>query len=288
MLSISRRFGKLGVFMILFTLLLSFFCISGCLERAAGPGQMLSPTLSDQAIDSRLQMDYDAELSRNLFRLQGDLLLPGASSLAYILLNASLRQGESPILTTKYLLMQIEPDQEYGFEICKNCRLAAGEYDCTLRVEGPQGVIAEESRKVCLEQSRNGPRGWSEAEEAALWRMIEEDEREKDEREADEREWDERRENESQEYGGGENKSEERSRLEEKSRALYSGDLAKGDRGEVSSQEDALLVGSITSKKYHRPNCRYAQKIRPENLISFAGAEDARAQGYLPCKVCSP
>jgi len=55
----------------------------------------------------------------------------------------------------------------------------------------------------------------------------------------------------------------------------------------VSSQEDAL-VGSVTSKKYHRPDCRYAQKIKPENLVSFSGLEEARSEGYLPCKVCNP
>ena len=36
-----------------------------------------SSVLSDQVSDSRLEMDYDVELSRDLFRLQGDLLFPG-------------------------------------------------------------------------------------------------------------------------------------------------------------------------------------------------------------------
>ncbi|MDD1723060.1 MAG: hypothetical protein LUQ15_06275 [Methanothrix sp.] len=71
------------------------------------------------------------------------------------------------------------------------------------------------------------------------------------------------------------------------SRALFFGYQASDDLDRVSSQEDAL-VGSITSKKYHRPDCRYAQKIKPENLVSFSGLEEARSEGYLPCKVCSP
>jgi methylphosphotriester-DNA--protein-cysteine methyltransferase len=47
-------------------------------------------------------------------------------------------------------------------------------------------------------------------------------------------------------------------------------------------------VGSKTSKKYHRPDCRYALKIKPENRIYFAGIEEAQKQGYIPCKTCSP
>jgi methylphosphotriester-DNA--protein-cysteine methyltransferase len=47
-------------------------------------------------------------------------------------------------------------------------------------------------------------------------------------------------------------------------------------------------MGSITSKKYHRLDCRYALKIKPENCIYFQSNEDAEGQGYLPCKVCNP
>ena len=47
-------------------------------------------------------------------------------------------------------------------------------------------------------------------------------------------------------------------------------------------------MGSATSKKYHRPDCRYALKIKPENLIYFQSEEDAKEQGYLPCKSCNP
>ena len=55
-----------------------------------------------------------------------------------------------------------------------------------------------------------------------------------------------------------------------------------------SADKEARLVGSSTSKKYHRPDCRYALKIKPENKITFAGIEEAQKQGYLPCKTCSP
>jgi hypothetical protein len=50
----------------------------------------------------------------------------------------------------------------------------------------------------------------------------------------------------------------------------------------------AMFMGSITSKKYHRLDCRYALKIKPENRIYFQSAEDAKGQGNLPCKICNP
>ncbi len=297
-----------GIFQILFVLFIASLCMSGCLEKATDPMQERASELSDQLPDSRLQMDYDVELSRDLFRLQGDLLLPGAANLGYILLNASLQKDKSPILSTKYLLMQIEPNRKYGFEICKSSRLESGEYDCILKAEAPQGIIAEEVRKVSLEGSRDRLEGWSQAEETAFWRMIEEYEREGDEREnieGDENEKDKEMEGEAAaEVGGiqgsvdGENDPKadddvgktsltEPSYSESSPIALFSGYGARDDENRISSHEESL-VGSKSSRKYHHPDCRFAQKIKPENLISFSGVEGAKREGYLPCKFCNP
>ena len=46
--------------------------------------------------------------------------------------------------------------------------------------------------------------------------------------------------------------------------------------------------GSKNSNKYHYPNCVWAQKINPNNLIKFGNPEDAIKAGYVPCKVCRP
>lgn len=64
----------------------------------------------------------------------------------------------------------------------------------------------------------------------------------------------------------------------------------EGRAGVNSGTKDAgeKFAGSSSSKKYHRLDCRYAQKIKPENRIYFSSEEDARSQGYLPCKVCIP
>jgi methylphosphotriester-DNA--protein-cysteine methyltransferase len=50
----------------------------------------------------------------------------------------------------------------------------------------------------------------------------------------------------------------------------------------------ATYVGSRHSNKYHYPNCRYALKIKQENVITFSSAQEAIAAGYVPCKVCKP
>ena len=40
--------------------------------------------------------------------------------------------------------------------------------------------------------------------------------------------------------------------------------------------------GKLENKKYHSASSRFARKISPENLISFASEEDARAQQFKP------
>jgi len=51
---------------------------------------------------------------------------------------------------------------------------------------------------------------------------------------------------------------------------------------------DYKYVGSKNSDKYHYPTCRWARKIKPENLVTFKSAQEAQAAGYVPCKVCKP
>jgi micrococcal nuclease len=51
---------------------------------------------------------------------------------------------------------------------------------------------------------------------------------------------------------------------------------------------DFKYVGSKKSDKYHYPSCKWAQKIKPENLVIFTSAEEALKAGYVPCKVCRP
>jgi hypothetical protein len=50
----------------------------------------------------------------------------------------------------------------------------------------------------------------------------------------------------------------------------------------------AEFLGSRHSNKYHYPSCRWAQKIKPANLVRFETPEAAIKAGYVPCKVCRP
>lgn len=45
---------------------------------------------------------------------------------------------------------------------------------------------------------------------------------------------------------------------------------------------------SKNSNKYHYPDCRWAKKIKPNNLVVFKSSEDAVKAGYIPCKICKP
>lgn len=47
-------------------------------------------------------------------------------------------------------------------------------------------------------------------------------------------------------------------------------------------------LGHKNSKKFHKPDCRWARKIKPKNQIWFNDRQEAVDKGYIPCKVCKP
>ena len=51
---------------------------------------------------------------------------------------------------------------------------------------------------------------------------------------------------------------------------------------------EATCVASRKAKKYHRPSCQYAAKIKDENLVTFDSAAQAQAADYAPCGACKP
>jgi O-6-methylguanine DNA methyltransferase len=48
------------------------------------------------------------------------------------------------------------------------------------------------------------------------------------------------------------------------------------------------FTGSDTTRVYCFPSCRHARRIMPAHEVRFHSAEDARAAGYRPCRVCRP
>lgn len=53
-----------------------------------------------------------------------------------------------------------------------------------------------------------------------------------------------------------------------------------------SDIKKCAFVGSKNSNKYHLPSCKWAKRIKPENIICFSSAEDAAKKGYQPDKTC--
>ena len=66
------------------------------------------------------------------------------------------------------------------------------------------------------------------------------------------------------------------------------GNVASGVWRCPAGAQGARYVGSITSRKYHCPECGWARRIAPENRLCFADRAAARAFGYLPCGICEP
>jgi hypothetical protein len=64
--------------------------------------------------------------------------------------------------------------------------------------------------------------------------------------------------------------------------------LAEGVWQCPENTEGALFVGSDKSNKFHRLNCEWALKIKPDNRLCFVSRAAALSYGYLPCGVCKP
>jgi hypothetical protein len=234
----------------------------------------------------------------------------GNGSLPYLMLNATLvGDGRAPLIRTKYLLMLLEPNRDYSFDISKNMRIQPGDYNCTIEASGPRGTLACESRKCSLAKSLQD----SESRQESLSvdaEIARQNAREETAREESSQTLETARSETSKDAVAEKSVSNRAAKKDDSIGTLTSSkekengngslpvgavdvenDTSGGKPMSVSSTTDtseATLVGSSTSKKYHRLDCRYVAKIKPENRINFTSAEDAKRQGYLPCKSCNP
>ena len=48
------------------------------------------------------------------------------------------------------------------------------------------------------------------------------------------------------------------------------------------------FVASKNSKVFHKPDCRWAKRIKPENLVGYNSRDEAIEAGKRPCKFCKP
>lgn len=53
-------------------------------------------------------------------------------------------------------------------------------------------------------------------------------------------------------------------------------------------QNAVAYVASVHREPFHRPDCKWAQRISPGNLQSFSTRDAAIQAGHRPCKACRP
>ena len=53
-------------------------------------------------------------------------------------------------------------------------------------------------------------------------------------------------------------------------------------------QTKIAYVASAIREPFHRPGCKWAQKISSQNLQTFKTRDAANKAGHRPCKVCKP
>ena len=56
----------------------------------------------------------------------------------------------------------------------------------------------------------------------------------------------------------------------------------------MAEQSNTAIIGCRTTKIYCRPDCPAGRHMKPENGVFFESGEEARANGYRPCKICKP
>jgi flagellar biosynthesis protein FlhF len=55
-----------------------------------------------------------------------------------------------------------------------------------------------------------------------------------------------------------------------------------------STPNRSYFVANKNSDVYHNTDCKWSDKIKPENIIQFASNQEAEAQNFLPCHSCKP
>jgi hypothetical protein len=55
---------------------------------------------------------------------------------------------------------------------------------------------------------------------------------------------------------------------------------------DTNNTDNELIYASSKSDVYHAERCRYVERIKPENFITFKSRKEAEAAGYRACKVC--
>lgn len=93
---------------------------------------------------------------------------------------------------------------------------------------------------------------------------------------------------------GGNGGSETTSTISTTQKTTTTEKTSTSEESETSDCEDlgclsgTKFVGSKGSDKYHYCDCRWAKRIKSENLVCFRSVEEAQERGYKPCGTCNP
>ena len=55
-----------------------------------------------------------------------------------------------------------------------------------------------------------------------------------------------------------------------------------------STPAEYKYVASKNSKVFHKPDCIWAKRIKPENLVGYSSRDEAINAGKRPCRQCNP
>lgn len=260
-----KYFRKCGICMVLFPLILGLLCITGCIESGTNTEGNIAPQAMERLGPVHLDIDFTPDVGDDLFRTEGSIILWSNATIPYLVIDAILWNGSQKLDDVRYMMMDVEPSKDQHFDISKNIKISPGTYNCTLEISGPEGLIDSETRRcqgifvgsnkghevqyIFVSQGEKEPRVISdESLKSYLSKQA----------------------------------PNNLTLGQESSSSLQS------NLSEILNGPTGGLVGSITSKKYHKIDCSYTAKIKLENKIYFSNAAEAQKQGYQPCKACNP
>lgn len=61
-----------------------------------------------------------------------------------------------------------------------------------------------------------------------------------------------------------------------------------GKEDKTENTDTQKYVGSKTTKKFHYADCKYVDSISDHNKVYFNSSDEAKQDGYTPCKACNP
>lgn len=254
-----------------------------------------APSSSTEALEV---LDFDSSVSSTLFRAWGSVAVRTGSPIPYLILNATLWDGDQLVDGSRYMMMDLEPGKGRDFDIRKISRLRPEVgYSCLLEVEEPEGLLSLEGVTIaercdCLVAEDDPQRViWPRSEEPPLEAPSERASVEPRSRYGSATVVPSFSSFSSISTDASRDFADSAEELERDDGSQDSVSAIDGEKETDTGSADDLgyeYVGSKTSDKYHRPDCKSAKKIKAENIIKFRSKKEAEDAGYVPCKVCNP